>query len=239
MRLSLPRSKKSRLATAGVAALVVVVPTAVVVAQPAASTSTASVSASVPAARTAAVADPAKLLTTADLGPGWTELSTDQLQGAAANLRGKVSGVSVSPRRCVRGMSIPAGYRGEVHRVFKLGSAMYGPYLATAIAVFASPKAAKKALNQGVARARGCQLVQITANIGSVSAQVSDLRTARLGDQRVGYQIDATVMGFVPVQGQIIVVRKGNAIVAVAQGGIGVDTAASTKSAAAIAASRL
>ncbi|MEI6621314.1 MAG: hypothetical protein WCP28_05345 [Actinomycetes bacterium] len=242
MRLSFPRSKKSSLSVAGLAALAVIVPTAVVLAQPAASTGTAvttATAANTGAVRVAPAADPGKLLTASDLGAGWTEVSADQMQGAAANLRGKPTGLSVSPKSCVRGMSIPKGYSGEVHRVFKQGSAMYGPYLGTAIAVFTTPKAARKALTAGITRARACQKFRVSAEFGSVDGAMSNLRIAKLGDQRVGFSIDATALGFVPVQGQVIVVRKGNAILAVGQGGIGVDTTASTKAAAALAASRL
>lgn len=247
MRFPLPKTTKARVTTSGIAALAIVVPVAIVAAQPVVSnagtprtaTSTNSDSVATRNAGGTRGAESDKLLTTSDLGAGWTEVTADELKGQSGDVSAMLAGVKVTPAACAAGFTLPEGYQGESHRIFKQGSAMYGPYLATGIAVFASPQAARGALTKAKATVSRCRNISISVAQGSAQASLTPLTTAALGDQTVGLKIDATVGGFVPAAGQIIVVRKGNTIVAVAQGGIGASTVKSTKAAAAIAASRI
>lgn len=234
MRLSFPKSTKTRIASGAIVAVAIVVPVAIVVAQPAVSNA-----GTTRGTIAAGEADADKLLTSSDLGVGWTEVTADELKGQAGDVSGMFSGVKVTPAACASGFTIPDGYQGESHRIFKQGSARYGPYLATGIAVFGSPQAAQAALAKAKKKVQGCKNVSISADQGSVEASLASLNTPALGDQTMGLKIDATVGGFVPAQGQVIVVRKSNTVVVVAQGGIGASTVKSTKAAAAIAASRI
>lgn len=234
MRLSFPKSTKTRIASGAIVAVAIVVPVAIVVAQPAVSNA-----GTTRGTIAAGEAGADKLLTASDLGADWTEVTADEIKGQAGGVSSMLTGLKVTPAACASGFTIPEGYQGESHRIFKQGSARYGPYLATGIGVFTNPQAAQAALARAKAKVQGCKKISISATQGSVEASLTSLNTGALGDQTMGRKIDATVGGFVPAQGQIIVVRKGNTVVVVAQGGIGASTVKSTKAAAAIAASRI
>jgi len=186
-----------------------------------------------------ATVDLTKLLNTGDLGRGWTEVPVAELGGGTTSLQGMLTGLKVTPAAWVSKLAIPVGYQDQAHRVFRLGNGTEGPYLATGIALFSSPQHARAALAKAQSRVRNCRHVSISIDRGSADALITKLKTTRLGDQRVGYSIRAIVAGFIPAHGQVIIVRKGNTVVAVAHGGIGTTSARPAKAAAAIAASRI
>ena len=233
MRLTLPRSVPARIAT-GATALAVIVPVGLLGAS---STATSATSASVatPTAQADAAAaqtvrsEESMLLSAADLSGGWTEVSLFGHTGQATDL---LKSIKVSPASCVEGLTLPVGYQSEAHRVFKQGTSDYGPYLAQGVARFSSAATAKAAVNEAAAKAKTCNHVSVTASQGYAGITISKLMTKKYGSQRRGYTIDAQVMGFMPAQGKVIVVRKGRFVTVVAQGGLGTVPSSAIKAAA-------
>lgn len=233
MRLRIPRSRQVwTLVAAGSIALVVPLG---YWAAPFSGTPAATAVAATVSANTAPIGS-SKLLRTADLPAGWRQVDS---QMDASSVKAQLQGVSVSPESCRQALKMPSGYQASAHRVFRKGSSQYGPYLGQGVARYSTTAAARAAVARAKNAADKCRQATVNGSRGSATVSVKALSTPNYGDQRVGFQIDASISGVIPAQGQVIVVRKGRHVTVVGQGGVGSVSTAVTKSATAKAAARL
>lgn len=233
MRVSVSHSTAARVTAAG-AAVAIAIPLGIVAAGPALATAGSSDAASI----TARKAPSSKLLTAAAFGAGWKAVPGSQM--SSAQLQQAINNAAVSPAECKAALTLPAGYKSEAHRIFQKGSGDLGPYGVSAVAQFKNAKKAKKAVAKIKADvAANCSSVTVTVpQVGKVNATVSAASLPKIGDERVGYVINANVF-IASVQARVSIVRVGADVAVTAQGGLGPVSAGSAKSLAKKSAAKL
>lgn len=171
------------------------------------------------------------LLTSAQLGAGWSTIDPAQAQTLVRSrvkkfdptkLGALLAGVTVNPAECKEAFGVPhvESVKGAAVRGFRQGRSAFGPYAGTAVVRFATTAQATAALEHARSIASACSDITVETKYGDIQAQVSPMSLPIVGDERVGYTVTATVAGFVKVEGQVGAVREGRTLVLVGQGGL-------------------
>lgn len=198
---------------------------------PVGATSVASPASAVPATsaghhRQAAARVTHRLLRASDLGAGWSAVDVDQLiSDKKGQALGFLRGISVSPASCAAGLTLPAGYESEAHRVFRRGGNQFGPYLAEVVARFGSAAQAQAALDWAKNKIEACKDLTVATGYGQVSITVRSVGARAVSRSASGYRIDGNLGGFLSAGGQVFAARKGRKIVIVGQGAVGQSSA--------------
>lgn len=172
------------------------------------------------------------------LGSGWKRVDVAKLKqqmGAkyqasagspfdAAKLKQMLGSVSVSPSACADLLKVgdtqdAANVTGAAARMFTKGNSMFGPYAGQVVVQFDSAESAAAALAKAQTAAAACSDVTVTTKYGPANASVTPISVPAVGDEQVGYSINATMGGFISVESQVAAVRKGDRVVVVAQVG--------------------
>lgn len=190
-----------------------------------------------------------QLLTSSQLGSGWTTVDLNKVKKLVnkkagtlnpEKLKSLLGNITVSPTECSNLLKLPNidSVTGVGFRAFQKKGSSFGPYAGTAVIRFTDATAAAAALQNAREVAAACSDVTVSTKYGDANATVSPLTVPAVGDERVGYKIEANLAGFISVEGQVSAVRKGKRIVIVGQGGLN-PSAALTKSLTKKAAAKL
>ena len=232
MNLWSNRKARYTVCAAGAAVLVVPVGIGVAVANSAATSPQAPVQAlAAPATKIDIQKLPdSVLLSSSQLGSGWKVIDPDEVKKAAGKefgsltpekVKSMLGDISVTPSSCADLLSVPEGndVTGVAARGFKKGSSMFGPYAGQAVVEFTDAAAAASALANARTVAQECSSVTVTSKYGPTNAVVTPINVPDVGQDRVGYRINASLAGFVSISAQVTAVQKGNRVVIVGQAG--------------------
>lgn len=176
------------------------------------------------------------LLTSGQLGGGWKTLNINKIKNLVnqklgtidpSKIKSMLGNITITPSECSDLLQVPNldSVTGVAFRAFQKGNSMFGPYAGTAVVRFTDAAAAAAALDQARTVASACSDVTVSTNYGDASATVTPLSLPAVGDERVGYKIDAHVAGFISAEAQVSAVREGNKIVIVGQAGLDANSA--------------